>query len=405
MLHVCTCGFAGEATRTYDDKDPNPFNNTPICPMCGEMGVKGSILLDVGVGRRYVTMTNDGSTWTKEIKTDVVELRMASDVRRISKWTWSNWGFGIFWEVQRLLDPEFPKKPKMKDFEDKGLFFKAHKEFKPTRNTHLNKVFSINDLFTALKREYNADIAKERARSLVTSIFGGLNVKMTDTFKLRDVWSLAISRSKTADKMIDMFNKRTTVDDLLVATDGKEEFEGIHNIMLAIHSEYGNIGIRPSVVKAIRKAGFGMFEIHGASYTPYPKSTRKYDEWIEAHKEDFFENPEFSMDRGKEVIDYDKEVVVGYDPESEEMIELRDLDGYEAPVSYKEWSSDDYDYYYGNDEVVDASNDYPHMSAGFERPDSGVEFNSAPRSIMANLNALTRILNTIGKEETIDQHA
>jgi len=402
MLHVCTCGFAGEAIRTYDDKDPNPFNNTYVCPVCGEMGVKDVFLLDVGVGSRTVTKTNeDGSTWNKEIKTAVVELRMASDVRRISKWTWSNWGFGIFWEVQRLLDPEFPKKPKMKDFEDKGLFFKAHKEFKPTRNAHLNKVFSINDLFTALKREYNADTAKERARSLVTSIFGDLNVKMTDTFKLRDVWSLAISRSKTADKMIDMFNKRTTVNDLLNATDGKEEFEGIHNIMLNIHCEHGNIGIRPSVVKAIRKAGYGLFEIRGAYYTPYDKSTRKHQEWIDAHKEDFFENPEFSMDRGKEVIDYDKEVVVGYDPDSDEMIELRDLEGYEAPQSYREWSSDDYDYYYSNDEVVDGSNEYPHMSCSFGRPDVGVEFNSAPRSIMANLNALTRILNTIGEEETV----
>jgi len=398
MLHACTCGFSGSAIRTYDDNDPNQFNNTYVCPECGEMGVKGVFLLDVGVGSRTVTKTNeDGSTWNKEIKTAVVELRMASDVRRISKWTWSNWGFGIFWEVQRLLDPEFPKKPKMKDFKHKGLFFKGHKDFKAHRNRHLNNTYSINDLFKALKREYKDDIAKERARSLVTSIFGDLNVKMTDTFKLRDVWSMAINRQKSADKTIDGMVKRTDVNAMLAATVDKPEFEGIHNIMVNIHSEYGNIGIRPSVVKTIRKHVSGLFEIRGAYYTPYDKSTRKYQEWIDAHKEDFFENPMYSMDRGKEVIDHDKEVVVGYDPDADEMIELRELDHYEAPVSYREWSSDDYDYYYSNDEVVEAPNDYPHMSSRFGRPDAGVEFDSAPRKFMANLDQLTRLLNQLGK--------
>lgn len=365
IVYACGCSWFGSQPKwTLDTniKDPlitstvkgqlaimraesDPF--VAVCPDCGHNGVDGTLLLDVGLGSKYVTKTNDdGSTWNKEIRTDVVELRMANDVRRISSFTWSNWGFGIFWEVARAIDPEFPKKPKMRDFESKKEFFKAHKKFKDDRRRHLNTRYTIADLYKAIKSNLVADLAKERTRALVKAIFGSLDVKMTKQFKLGDVWSLAINRSKSADKMISHMSKRTDIDTLLHAAGYNPKYTDLVNILIRLRREFGNIGIRPSVVKAILNKPFGgMWVVRGAGYVPYDKSTRKYADFIEEHKEDFFENPMYSMDRGKEVIDHENGVVVTYDTDEDEMVETRELDEYQAPVSYREWSSDDYESY------------------------------------------------------------
>lgn len=411
-MYVCTCGFHGEDAKMVG---PELYGQEAVCPECGA-SVSGTILMDVGSGERSVTKTwPNGKTWEKTIKTTVVELRLPEDVRRVSKYSWSNWGFGLFWEVARILDPEFPKKPKWNKDIPWMDWNKMKSDYYKLRNAHLNKVWSVMDLFNAMKREFYADVAKERTRAIVAALnhFPTCDTearwkyylkKMNPTFTLGDLWELAKVRQSAADGVIDGMIKRTTVQDALnaLARRNDRNLDHVTNVMLSLMGIYGNITIRTSVLLAVKNTGCGMFLIRDASYTPYPKSTKSKEcqEFMEAHKEDFFENPEFSMDRGKEVVDHEEETIKGYDPETGEMIEIRDFETYERTVTYHEWDSDDFETFFEGDymseeDELDPTQEYPFMSAGFERPDAGVEFDSAPKKLAKDLDALTDLMTKL----------
>ena len=111
IVAVCGCGYTGKPQDNWDG-----FVTGYECPKCGEEA-KVDMVLDVGTAYRIVTKKwPDGNTYDKTIKTNIMELRMSDDPRNMSEWVAKKGASSILWEVLRALEPDMPKKPKMKDF-------------------------------------------------------------------------------------------------------------------------------------------------------------------------------------------------------------------------------------------------------------------------------------------------
>lgn len=308
LTSVCGCGYVGEPIDNWDGLKTNYE-----CPKCGEEA-KMDMILDMGTGYRTVTKKwPDGKTYEKKIKTNVMELRLASDPRNMSEWVANKGASAILWEVLRALEPNMPKKPKMKEFKDKDAFFAARKEYKAFWRNAFRKEYTINDLLkgkTKIILEKNNPHAdndpKAQTRAILVALGIDLKkVKMSSKFAFVSMASkLADKRAVAATKVVKAMMARTTVNALM---ENKKFFKHLElaDFIMGLNIAFGNIAIRASVLKSMKNKNGeflpGYHVIRTGTYRAFEKSTWKHKAFMDAHPE-FFASPEFSMDRGKEVI-------------------------------------------------------------------------------------------------------
>jgi hypothetical protein len=346
---------------------------------------------------------NPKKTWIKKIKTNVFELRNADDIKSLSVRNAEAIGSSILWEVIRGLKIEMPKKPKAKDM-DKTTYLTAKKAYSNEWKKAFNREDSIADLFRKMSMDLNPGLAKERTRAILTALKIDLSkAKMNDKFKLVSMASkISDMRTKAAVDMVtrlsksaplsawikgikvnpnDYISSDTSRDKVrairqmhesvlktLIATErmggfakGREMIKLVEErikeltprptaflepVLKALYNmDLGDIIIRGTAIAKIKhivesRNGNGMFAIHMGNYKPFEKNTRKYKEFIAEHAKDFFENPAYSMDRGKPIVQDDGSAFI-YDPTWDGMVQVMGPGGDLHHVSYNESYGDE----------------------------------------------------------------
>jgi len=323
---VCGCGWRGAEPRY--EMVPLMDEFVATCPQCrAEMQRDNVLVLDVGGGNRNVTKSYpDGKTWEKTLRTEVSELRLASDPRRMSSFTAKKWGSSIMWEIFRALEIKRPEKPRMADFETKELFFAAHKAYKAEWKKIFHSNFTIKQLLDGKAKKAGPVVAKEQTKAIVLALFGTLDgLKMSTGYKLISMASkLADERTKAAEAIRTRLMKRTTIKDMLNAIASKTscdiDMAYLHSFLMQLFNRYGNMTIRTSAFKRMKVGSTwmpGLWMIKSTHAGVYEKSTWRYNDF-KVMNASFFCNEEWSMNRGKPVMDKDGNGWI-YNPETKDM--------------------------------------------------------------------------------------
>lgn len=332
--------------------DPqNPFGT--VCPNCGNvLQEEDGLVLDVGSGSRTVTKHwPDGNPYKKEIRTDVIELRLASDPRRMSKYVADKGSSAILWEVLRALEPNMPKKPKMKEFATKDEFWKARSAYKAEWRRVFRAEYSINDLLKAKRRTMSDADAKEQTRHLLVSLIKeiktekGLKVRgeyilkhlrMSSKYKFIAMASEeADRRKKAAHAVVDRVMARTTLDAAIAVAEKKGMID-VLNILLSLREKFGNIALRGTALKWVAANRYNVIAVSGAGFKAFEKSTWRYSKFkgqypdvyqaiVKNGKVYYEDMPGFSMDRGKPITKDDGSSWI-YDPSAAALVRLPDDD-------------------------------------------------------------------------------
>jgi hypothetical protein len=102
----------------------------------------------------------------------------------------------------------------------------------------------------------------------------------------------------------------------------KPEYHYIADVLKSVRTLVdSDVSVRVSAIKKLLSDSNGMWAIHAGSYKPFEKNTRKYKDFIAEHADDFFNNPEFSMDRGKPVVQDDGSAFI-YDQTWKGMVQI-----------------------------------------------------------------------------------
>jgi hypothetical protein len=310
--YICECGWYG--TEPHYRMDGYPiFEFFAECPNCGVAAEEENVMvIDVGSDVRNVTKVwPNGKEWVKQVRTDVLELRLAGDSRRMSSYSAEKWGSSIMWEVFRALEIKRPEKPVRADFETLDAFFVALNNYKKEWKDIFNKEFTIKQLLDGKTKKVGLVVAKEQTKSIVMSLFGTLDgLKMNTGYKLISMAStLSKSRAATAEKIRNKIMSRTTVKAMLDAMASMPYYSidmaDLNAILISLFNCYGNITIRTNVftrMKTRKTWTPRLWTIKSSKHSVYEKSTWKHNDF-KVLNASFFCNEEWSMNRGKPVAD------------------------------------------------------------------------------------------------------
>jgi len=305
------------------------------------------------------------------LSTQVVELRAADSMKSLSAYIGEKAGEAILWEVKRVLGIKTPEKPVWDKFADKDKFFEAYKDYKAEWREIFRAKHSICDLLKGITKEVlernspnNPYSAKQRTRSILESL--GIDIpkaKMGDKYPFYALASdLSKDRVKQCVRVAKSVMARNTILELIngiMSRNPREDELVLANFLIQIFNMYGNIYIRRSVFKRMkrtpirmqkmtgeqswsdirprlvaenvkqRESGFfevrfedrewepGLWMIKGVAPSVYEKSTWKHEDF-KALNASFFCNEEWSMNRGKPVMDKDGNGWI-YNPETKDM--------------------------------------------------------------------------------------
>lgn len=293
----------GEITYQRDQADIYTY----LCPRCGREFNGQTMIVDI------VTKEVKIDRWPWLKKVIVTELRRTDDIRQMLSYSWRNWGFSIFWEIQRLLDPDYPKKSQFEaeitdDMDEKAkikAYAKAKNAFKKAKTAHRKKKYTLNQLFAELRKVCDHNEAVDRINAIITAL--KLEDKDTDEkFPiLKLAFKLALERSKLVEthairkkynlpdgeslleRMVDFVH----VDDAIEASDSE--------LLKGLRAIYPDLHVRLSVGKEIEKPG--LWKILDSGFRAFRKNERKAAFFK-------FENPDvwyrYEDAKGRECFEY-----------------------------------------------------------------------------------------------------
>ena len=293
----------GELSMQRDEADPYVYG----CPSCGRQYTGKAMILDVV--KKEVPI--DEWPWLR--KTDILELRGISAPRQMLSYSWRNWGFSIFWEMQRLLDPSYPKRKdftaeitdEMTEKEKIKAYSAAKKAFGKAKSAHKKVKYTLDFLFKKLCKEVEHDEAVDRINALITA----LSLTDEDTTKplplLKMAFSLALERSKVVEtravrKKYRMPDGESCLERVVDAADVKRDIDRGDDLMLDSLAEmFPGLHVRVSVSKEIAKPG--IWKILTPTFRAYKKNERKEAFFKTEHPEIWYR---YEDAKGKELFEY-----------------------------------------------------------------------------------------------------
>lgn len=283
ITYICGCGWSGSepkvvlvphswheivngrilAMEAAGDSD-RPFGYE--CPNCGAELESRELVLDIGLVPYTVTKKwPNGREYVKVSHRPVEEIRLVGDVRHMGSYQSNKWAGKTSRILLKALAGDLvgQPKPKMKDFENPGAFFQAHKAHKAKWRDLYKASWTARQLVEVMQVLYPNDWV-EATTDVLDDL--GLDPRTLRAAEQVKFISLASDKRKermaAGDKVISRMIGRVKASKLYALAEAAGHYH-LAGFALNVIEWFGDIYVRNTVISAMATRSHSWHKIEG----------------------------------------------------------------------------------------------------------------------------------------------